>query len=82
MGIIPFEYTSGQNADKLGLKGNETFSIELKGGNLAVNEEAEVKVSTGKTFIVKNRLDTEVEIEYIKNGGIMQYVLRKLIKQN
>eukprot|EP00825_Cyclidium_porcatum_P002758 TRINITY_DN1127_c0_g1_i3.p1 TRINITY_DN1127_c0_g1~~TRINITY_DN1127_c0_g1_i3.p1 ORF type:complete len:933 (-),score=211.27 TRINITY_DN1127_c0_g1_i3:74-2872(-) len=76
MGIIPFEYTSGQNADKLGLKGNETFSIELKGGNLAVNEEAEVKVSTGKTFIVKNRLDTEVEIEYIKNGGIMQYVLR------
>lgn len=65
MGIIPFEFTNGQNADKLGLKGNETFSIELKGGQLGVNEETEVKVSNGKTFVVKNRLDTEVEIAYI-----------------
>jgi len=52
----------------------------LNGGNLKVGQIVTVTTNTGKSFDVKCRLDTEVEVEYIKNGGIMQYVLRKLAK--
>ena len=52
----------------------------MKSGNLKVGEIINVKTSTGKTFQAKIRLDTDVEIEYFKNGGILQYVLRKLNK--
>jgi aconitate hydratase len=45
-----------------------------------VSEKLKVTTNTGKTFEVKTRLDTDVEIEYFKNGGILHYVLRKLAK--
>lgn len=80
MGILPLEFLPGQNADSLGLNGTETYDIDLFGGNLSVGQKLVVKVSTGKTFEVKARLDTDVELEYFKNGGILQYVLRKLAK--
>jgi len=63
----------------LGLTGKETFSMVLRKGDLKVNEELEVKVSGDKTFKAKVRLDTEVELHYFKNGGILHYVLRKLV---
>ena len=44
------------------------------------NEILEVKVSNGKTFKVKSRIDTDIEVEYFKNGGILHYVIRNLIK--
>lgn len=44
-----------------------------------VNDSIEVTTNEGKTFKVKSRLDTDIEIEYFKNGGILQYVIRKLI---
>jgi len=50
----------------------------LRNGDLKVGEEIEVKVSTGKNFKAKLRLDTVVELQYFKNGGILPYVLRKL----
>jgi aconitate hydratase len=78
MGILPLQFKSGQNADSLGLNGSETFNIDLQGGNLAVGQDITVTTSTGKTFTVTCRLDTEPEIEYLKNGGILHYVLRKL----
>ena len=62
----------------LGLKGTERFDIDLKSGNMKVNEWIKVKTDNGKEFEAKVRLDTDVEIEYFKNGGILQYVLRKL----
>lgn len=80
MGILPTEFLSGQNADSLGLTGQETFNIDLKEGCLKVNEVLKVTTSTGKAFDVKIRLDTDVEIAYFLNGGILQYVLRKLVK--
>jgi aconitate hydratase len=52
----------------------------LKGGNVTVGEMLTVTTDSGKTFNVKARLDTDVETEYFKNGGILQYVLRKLVK--
>lgn len=62
----------------LELKGNEKFSILLP-DELKVGDQIVVKTDTGKEFKVKLRLDTDVEIEYFKNGGILHYVLRKLI---
>ena len=45
---------------------------------MKVHEQLTVKTDNGKSFKVKLRLDTDVEIEYFKNGGILHYVLRKL----
>ena len=62
----------------VGLKGTERFDIDLRNGNLKVSEWIKVRTDNGKEFEAKVRLDTDVEIEYFKNGGILQYVLRKL----
>lgn len=80
MGILPMEYLNGQNADSLGLTGMETFDIDIKNGNLKVGEVIEVKTSSGKSFKVKVRIDTDIEVDYFKNGGILPYVIRNLIK--
>jgi aconitate hydratase len=79
MGILPMQFKAGESADTLGLDGSETFSIDLQGGALKVGQDIEVTASTGKKFHVTCRLDTEPEIEYLKNGGILNYVLRKLM---
>lgn len=79
MGVIPFEFLSGESADTLGLTGKERFTFH----NLElVTQEPNVtlKVSTDddKEFTVKSRVDTGVELSYLKNGGILHTVLRKL----
>jgi aconitate hydratase len=79
MGILPLQFKAGESADSHGLNGTETFSIDLQGGNLKVGQDVQVTTSTGKKFTVTCRLDTEPEIEYLKNGGILHYVLRKLM---
>jgi aconitate hydratase len=78
MGILPLQFKNGQNADSLGLNGSETFNIDMQGGNLQVGQDVTVTTNNGKSFTVTCRLDTEPEIEYLKNGGILHYVLRKL----
>ena len=62
------------------MTGKEQFNIDIREGNLQVNEQLTVTTNTGKSFNVKVRLDTDVEIEYFKNGGILHYVLRRLAK--
>ena len=79
MGILPLEFINGENADSLGLNGTERFSIKLNGGDLKVNEVVTVTTDKGKSFKAKSRIDTEIEVEYFKNGGILHYVLRKMI---
>lgn len=79
MGILPMQFKDGESADSLGLTGHEKFSIDLAGGNLKVGQDIEVTTECGKKFYVTCRLDTEPEIEYLKNGGILNYVLRKLM---
>ena len=79
MGILPLQFKAGESADSHGLNGTETFSIDLQGGNLKVGQDVQVTTSTGKKLTVTCRLDTEPEIEYLKNGGILHYVLRKLM---
>lgn len=80
MGVLPLQFLPGQNADNIGLNGKETFSFKLNEGNMKVGQEVEITTDSGKKFKVKARLDTEPEIQYFQNGGILHYVLRKLMK--
>jgi aconitate hydratase len=79
MGIIPLQFAAGDSADSLGLTGKEQFSIDLTSNPLAVGQKVEVKVKGGITFTVESRLDTAVELEYYRHGGILNYVIRKLL---
>ena len=78
MGILPTVFTDGANAESLGLTGEETFSFDL-GESITVGQMITVTTACGKTFQVKSRLDTEPEVAYFMNGGILRYVLRKLL---
>jgi aconitate hydratase len=76
MGVLPLQFTNGDTAQSLGLKGDETFAIS---GITALNSGGipkEVTVTAGdKTFTAKVRIDTPGEGDYYRHGGIMQYVL-------
>ena len=80
MGVLPLQFMDGENAESLGLTGEEVFSIE---GVTALNDgsiPSTVKVSAGdKSFTAKVRIDTPGEADYYRHGGIMQYVLRSLL---
>ncbi|WP_299894115.1 aconitate hydratase AcnA [uncultured Ruegeria sp.] len=83
MGVIPFEFTGGDNRKTLGLKGDEIVSIH---GLDTIEPLQEVPCTivygdgTEKTITLKCRIDTAPEIEYIENGGVLHYVLRNLAK--
>jgi aconitate hydratase len=81
MGVLPLQYPEGQTAETLGLTGEETFSItgvtELNDGTTP----ATVKVKADDVeFDAVVRIDTPGEASYYRNGGIMQYVLRSLLR--
>ena len=80
MGIIPLQFVPGQSADSLNLTGREQFSIDL-GDNITPGQRITVKVNDGRTFEAILRFDTDVELTYFRNGGILQYMLRKLLKE-
>ncbi|MBV1868646.1 MAG: aconitate hydratase AcnA [Marinosulfonomonas sp.] len=84
MGVIPFEFTGGDSRKSLGLKGDETVSITGLEGDLKPLSEIPASITfadgTTKDITLKCRIDTEVEIEYIENGGVLHYVLRNLAK--
>jgi len=79
MGIMPLQFKHGESCESLGLTGTEQFSIgELD--QLKSNLSVKAKTESGEVieFEVKVRIDTSVEFDYFKNGGILQFVLRKL----
>lgn len=82
MGILPLQFTNGDNAKSLQLSGDETFEIPNLGA-LECGQEITVKATevTGESesFKVKVRIDTPNELEYFKHGGILQYVLRSQV---
>ncbi|MCY4152768.1 MAG: aconitate hydratase AcnA [Aestuariivita sp.] len=83
MGVIPFEFTNGITRKSLGLTGQETVSIRgLEDIRPLAEVPSEIVFLDGsqKTITLKCRIDTEVEIEYIQNGGVLHYVLRNLAK--
>ncbi|MEV0605433.1 aconitate hydratase AcnA [Polymorphospora rubra] len=81
MGVLPLQFPQGETAESLGLTGTETFSIS---GVTALNEGSTprtVKVTTdsGVEFDAVVRIDTPGEADYYRHGGILQYVLRRMI---
>jgi aconitate hydratase len=82
MGIVPFIFAEeGMSWQKLGLKGDETVAIKgLAGATPKQKMEVEITTPAGKvtTVPVICRIDTLDEVEYVKNGGILHYVLRQL----
>ncbi len=86
MGILPLEFMPGENAEKLGLDGSEEYDLigiseGLYPGKI-LTVRAKKKDGRVIEFKVKARLDTPIEVEYYKHGGILQYVLRKIIKEH
>ncbi|XP_071451492.1 cytoplasmic aconitate hydratase-like [Hetaerina americana] len=78
MGIVPLQFLEGQSASSLGLQGNEQFSIPLP-PTLKPQQHITIDVDDGKSFDVLVRFDTEVDITYFRNGGILNYMVRKMI---
>ncbi len=86
MGILPLQFAEGQNAESLGLTGEEVYDFaglaELLSSRFAAGKILSVKATapdgTVKEIIAKIRIDTPQEIEYFEHGGILQYVLRQL----
>ncbi|MEU2060164.1 aconitate hydratase [Streptomyces sp. NPDC013455] len=83
MGVLPLQFPEGASAQSLGLTGEETFSIS---GVTELNEgrtprTVKVTTDTGVEFDAVVRIDTPGEADYYRNGGIMQYVLRSLIRK-
>ena len=80
MGVVPCEFINGETAESLGLTGKESFTITgiaegFKPGKI-------LHVTAGdKSFQVKARVDTPLEIEYLRNGGVLNYVLRNFMNE-
>ncbi|XP_047451702.1 iron-responsive element-binding protein 2 [Mugil cephalus] len=78
MGIMPLQFLSGQNADSLELSGKEKFSIILP-ESLSPRQQLTVKTSQGKSFFVTALFDTEMDVIFFQNGGLLRYVARTLL---
>jgi len=83
MGVLPLEFTDGQTWQSLGLTGEEEFDIEGLDDALEPRSTLTVKATSAdggvKQFEARVRIDTPVEMDYYRNGGILQTVLRKLL---
>ena len=86
MGVLPLQFEEGQSRESLGLTGHETFEIGAQELNDQLKARQKISVVArapdGKTtsFSTLARIDTPVEVEYYRNGGILQTVLRRLLK--
>jgi aconitate hydratase len=83
MGIIPLEFLPGENADRLGLTGEERFDLDGIDDSLKPGQLIEVRASLEQRppirFKVKVRVDTPMEMEYLRHGGILPYVFRRFL---
>jgi aconitate hydratase len=80
MGILPLQFNNGDTAATLGLTGQEVFNIEGLGDGTVKEVIVTATADNGQTttFTARVRIDTPQEVEYYRNGGILQYVLRQL----
>jgi aconitate hydratase len=82
MGILPLQFKAGQNPESLGLTGKETYTIQIDDA-LKPGQDVQVEVSDGsnsRTLTLTCRIDTPVEVDYYRGGGILQTVLRNFLK--
>ena len=83
MGVLPLQYLPGENRESLGLTGRETYAITGIAEGLEPGKRVQV-TATGsdgsiRTFAAIARIDTPVELDYYRHGGILQFVLRQLV---
>jgi aconitate hydratase len=85
MGVLPVQYADGEDAESLGLTGLESFDI-IGLSDLEAGAQLTVKATSDdgetKEFKVKARVDSPVEVEYLRNGGILHTVLRQMLKES
>jgi aconitate hydratase len=85
MGVLPLQFKGGDNAQSLNLDGTETFDLIGLEGEVKPRQDVTLRVTRqdGATFDVTLtlRIDTPIELEYYKGGGILQYVLRQLLSE-
>jgi aconitate hydratase len=81
MGLLPLQFMPGQSVKSLGLSGEEAIAIEGVAGPLAAGQRPGLaSVTAGeRSFQARVRIDTPMEVEYYRHGGILQYVLRQLL---
>jgi aconitate hydratase len=81
MGVLPLQYPAGETAESLGLSGTETFTIigveALNAGGTP--RTVTVRTDSGVEFDAVVRIDTPGEAEYYRHGGILKYVLRRML---
>jgi aconitate hydratase len=81
MGVLPLTFSPGENADSLGLDGTETYAIDID-DSLSPRQEVPIKATRPDGSVVEFsalcRCDTPIEIEYLRNGGILHMVLRRM----
>ena len=84
MGVLPLRFMDGQNVESLGLNGSETFDIEGLSDDMAPQSLVTVKAKKADGQVVefkaKALLNTSVEVNYFRNGGILHTVLRNLVR--
>jgi aconitate hydratase len=84
MGILPLKFQEGQNAESLGLTGEEIFDIEGLSDTMAPKSMVTVRATKPDGSVVRFTatalLNTDVEVNYYRNGGILHTVLRNLVK--
>jgi aconitate hydratase len=85
MGVLPLMFKDGQTAESLGLTGRESFDF-LIDDSILPRQDVTVRVTdengAPREFIAWLRIDTPVEVDYYRNGGILQTVLRQLLKES
>ncbi|MGM0451759.1 MAG: aconitate hydratase AcnA [Thermodesulfobacteriota bacterium] len=85
MGVLPLQFQEGEGPESLGLSGEETFDIEGISDGLAPGQSLTVKVKgnggEARDFAVVTRLDSPIELEYYRHGGILPYVMRQFIRE-
>ncbi len=86
MGVIPFEFTGDEDRKTLGITGEESISITGLEGDLKPLSDVPATITYAdgsvKEITLKCRIDTQIEIEYVENGGVLHYVLRNLAKES
>jgi aconitate hydratase len=84
MGVLPLQFEDGQDAASLGLDGTETYDIEGIAGGIVPGQRLTVRATADgggqKAFNVACRIDTPVEADYYRHGGILPFVLRQLVR--
>jgi aconitate hydratase len=82
MGVLPLQFKGGDSAHALGIKGDESFDIVI---DAEIRPQMDVRLvirrtdGTSQNVAVKLRIDTPIEVDYYKHGGILPFVLRQLL---